>query len=168
MDEQGRGRLSFLQRFLASFAQLKWRQLLVVIGGGSAALGLLFVVLRTDFSSDQPSRLVQQPISKHVPVRETAPTASVLTYPVAGSPDSLIELNATDATWVEVSDRQGQPLLQDTLTAGDQRRVRLRDGLELYAARPEFLRFRVDEGHWQSIPDSFLTSGLMLLTPESR
>jgi len=168
MDEQGQGCLSFLQRFLASFAQLKWRQLLVVIGGGSAALGLLLVVLRADFSSDQPSRLAQQPISKHVAVRETAPKASVLTYPVTGSPESLIELSATDATWLEVSDRQGQPLLQDTLTAGDQRRVRLRDGLELYAARPELLRFRVDDGPWQPVPDAFLTSGLILLTPESR
>lgn len=94
--------------------------------------------------------------------------SSILSHSIAATSDSLVELWTTDSTWVEVSDRDGRILLHDTLHAGDQRRIRFRTGLEIYAARPEQLRFRVDDGPWQPVPDAFLTSGLILLTPESR
>jgi len=168
IERHRRGHLFLRKGFLRGFAHFKRRKLLFVIGGTSAALGLSLLVLRAGFSPDPPSRVIAQQASQNGVVLEPVSQASVLTYPVDGSPESLIELNASDATWVEVSDRQGQPLLQDTLNAGDQRRIRLRDGLELYAARPELLRFRVDEGPWQAFPDPFLNSGLVLLTPQPR
>jgi len=99
---------------------------------------------------------------------EFAPKSSILSHSLSATSDSLVELRAADSTWVEVADLEGQPLLQDTMHAGDKRRIRLRTGLEVYAARPEQLSFRVDEGSWQSWPKNFLNTGLVLLIPSQQ
>lgn len=99
------------------------------------------------------------------PLVETSPKSDTLIHSIPATSESLIELQASDSTWVEVSDVEGHPLLHDTLHAGEQRRIRLRRGLEVYAARPEQLRFRVDEGGWQSWPNAFFDTGLVLLSP---
>jgi len=99
---------------------------------------------------------------------EASQKSSILSLVVNASSDSLVELHAIDSTWVEVADVEGLPLLHDTLSAGDRRRIRLRSGLEIYAARPEQLRFRVDNGAWQLWPNHFLNSGLVLLTPSQQ
>lgn len=133
----------------------------LVIGFGVALFGLLLVALRSHIRVFlQQSAVVVQPTTPVLP-----PQVAQQTHPVAGTSESLVELSADDATWVEVRDRQGQVLLQDTLQGNDQRRIRLRSGLEIYAARPELLSFRVDEGEWQTWPAAFLRSRLLLLTP---
>ena len=99
---------------------------------------------------------------------EFSPKSSILSHSLSATSESLVELRAADSTWVEVADLDGQPLLQDTMHARDKRRIRLRTGLEVYAARPEHLSFRVDEGSWQSWPKSFLNTGLVLLIPSQQ
>jgi hypothetical protein len=70
----------------------------------------------------------------------------------AGDANSILELEASDSSWIEVTDSDGQLLLRDTLEAGLPRRIRLRQGLRLFTARPENLRYRIDGGAFQPLP----------------
>lgn len=74
--------------------------------------------------------------------------------PVADA-ETIVTLDARDASWLEVINAQtGELLLQDTLTTGETRRIRLRSGLRLYAARPEALRYSLDGTHFQPWPSA--------------
>jgi hypothetical protein len=73
---------------------------------------------------------------------------------VPGDTQSVIDLEASAPSWIEVKDHKGEVLLTDTLVQGGQRRIRLRNGLRLFAARPEHVRYRVDEGAWKLFPES--------------
>lgn len=123
---------------------------------GAVALG----VTRLRLSAEAPPRL---------PASAPPTTAAVAgqALPVVGSDKSLVELESSEPTWVEVSDRRGQLLLKDTVSGGDHRRIRLRNGLQLFAARPEVLRFRVDEGPWQAWPKQAMATGVLELVPRS-
>mgnify|MGYP006267028841 FL=1 len=70
------------------------------------------------------------------------------TVTVAGDPHSVLDLESQQTSWVEVTTRHGELVWQDTLRPGDQRRIRLRDGLRLRTNQPAQLRYRVDEGGW--------------------
>jgi hypothetical protein len=70
----------------------------------------------------------------------------------AGDANSILELEARDSSWIEVTDSDGQLLLRDTLEAGLPRRIRLRQGLRLFTARPDHLRYRIDGGAFQPLP----------------
>lgn len=70
----------------------------------------------------------------------------------AGDANSILEFEAQDSCWIEVTDSNGQLLLRDTLEAGLPRRIRLRHGLRLFTARPEHLRYRIDGGPSQPLP----------------
>jgi len=88
------------------------------------------------------------------PAAPTAARAAMNADPriQAGDATSILELEAQDSPWIEVTDSDGQLLLRDTLEAGLTRRVRLRQGLRLFTARPEHLRYRIDGGPFQPLP----------------
>lgn len=96
------------------------------------------------------------------PIRTQQPMAVV---PIAGDSKTIVTLEARDASWIEVINvRSGELLLQDTLNAGDTRRVRLRSGLRLYAARPEALRYSLDGTDFTAWPTT-AASGWLELKP---
>lgn len=89
--------------------------------------------------------------------RPVAPPASPVAVNVApliraGDANSILELEARDSSWIEVTDSRGQLLLRDTLEPGLPRRIRLRQGLRLFTVRPENLHYRIDGGEFQSFP----------------
>jgi hypothetical protein len=89
--------------------------------------------------------------------RSAAPTAARVAVNAeprirAGDANSILELEARDSSWIEITDSNGQLLLRDTLEAGLPRRIRLRHGLRLFTARPDHLRYRIDGGDFQPLP----------------
>jgi hypothetical protein len=82
----------------------------------------------------------------------------------AGNANSILELEARDSSWIEVTDSNGQLLLRDTLEAGLPRRIRLRQGLRLFTARPEHLYYRIDGGAFQPLP-SGASGRWIVITP---
>lgn len=122
-----------------------------------------------------PFRVVMPWWSRQVPRASAEPSqhmpADVSLGParfVKGSAMSLVDLKATGTTWVEVAEPQGTLLLQDTLHQGDHRRIRLRNGLEIFAARPDQLNVRIDEGVWQPFPQDPDHPGLIRLVPQEK
>lgn len=84
-----------------------------------------------------------------------------------GNDQSLVELESSAPTWVEVRERGGELLFMETLNGGDPRRIRLRSGLLMFAARPEMVRFRVDQGPWQPWPSEAFATGAFELLPSN-
>lgn len=111
-----------------------------------------------------------------VPPRHQAPASQAVSAPVEGAEtglsvigndQSLVELESSAPTWVEVRERGGELLFMDTLNGGDPRRIRLRSGLLMFAARPEMVRFRVDQGPWQPWPSEAFATGAFDLLPSN-
>jgi hypothetical protein len=125
--------------------RLVWPQRRALAVALSCALGLLLVGFGLHLAQRRSAG------------RPAAPTAARVAMNAdprirAGDATSILELEARDSSWIEVTDSDGQLLLRDTLEAGLTRRVRLRQGLRLFTARPEHLRYRIDGGPFQPLP----------------
>jgi hypothetical protein len=113
-------------------------------------------------------REVVETPAKSQPTAQLHASATSGALPVAGSVLSLVELETSEPTWVEIRDQNGQLLFKDTVSGVDHRPIRLRQGLQLFAAKPEMVRFRVDGGPWQSMPQHALQTRVITLLPSTR
>lgn len=159
------------QKFLALLAcpasgpfSLSW-SVLLVLKRALAWLGVSFAVVGVGALSLTRIRHAAAPSQMHVKPPALATADVVRRLLVVGNYQSLLELKSSEPSWVEVSDRHGQLLLKDTVVGEDHRRIRLRDGLMLFAARPDVMRYRVDQGPWQTWPGQGLAARAFELAP---
>ncbi|MEB3276796.1 MAG: DUF4115 domain-containing protein [Cyanobacteriota bacterium] len=153
-----------LQRACASLPaprqQLAWLPRRPVAGVllASAGVGLIaWAVLRWWPHLPSPSPRQAQPAQQR-----TAPVAA----------QSTLVLRAQGTSWVEVQDlRTRQVLFVGLLERGEQRSIRLRQGLRLRSGRPDLLTLQIDAGRvwtfgnamgigWRSVlPEGLRTAG---------
>lgn len=113
------------------------RQLAVVLLA-SAGVGLL-AWAGAQWSQHQSARLTRR-----------SALVSVPESPVTVNQGSTLVLRATGTSWVEVQDLSTREvLLIDLLEPGQQRQIRLRQGLRIRSGRPDLLSIQIDAGAQQ-------------------
>jgi cytoskeleton protein RodZ len=102
-----------------------------------------------------------------------APAAPAVEEPVhvpqtfgASNADARIVISATDDSWIEITDTNGDRLLSRTLRAGDSYRVPNREGLVFVTGNAGGLDITVDGTHVPSIGDTGIVRKNVKLDPE--
>jgi hypothetical protein len=84
-------------------------------------------------------------------------SAQQAAVPAASTPepsrfqDQELRLRARGECWLEVQTLEGEVIYVNTLQAGDQQRIRLRDGLRIRAGRPDLLDVAVGDGPFEGL-----------------
>ena len=63
--------------------------------------------------------------------------------------DQDLLLRAQGEAWLEVEDLAGELVYRNILQAGDEQRIRLRDGLKVRSGRPDLVEVSVGEGPFE-------------------
>jgi len=112
-------------------------------------------------------------VSVMTPPGTDAPAAPAVEEPVhvpqtfgASNADARIVISATDDSWIEITDPNGDRLLSRTLRAGDSYRVPNREGLVFVTGNAGGLDITVDGTHVPSIGDTGIVRKNVKLDPE--
>lgn len=107
--------------------------------------------------------------SQHQPMRLARPASPVPGSPATPAQGSTLVLRARGTSWVEVQDlNTREVLLIGLLEPGQERQIRLRQGLRIRSGRPDLLSMQIDAGPQQPFDNNLGLGWRTVLPPALR